>query len=173
MGKLIKNHWARLLILTSSICTSPSHRSLRHRQRQRPPPSLKSQKLTHPPDQIAAALEGFFWPKIFFDFLTKNLDGAVKPYPILQSINLLFGLLITCWEWPLPWIAGTWLHRSIHCRMVVYPMAAMSSVLLYQATNPAIYYCIGMGVWVWAYAEGEKVAKVPWTLPRRRSIGKV
>ena len=73
----------------------------------------------------------------------------------------------------MPWIAGTWVHRSIHARMVVYPMAAMSSILLYQATNPAIYYCIGMGAWIWAYAEGEQVAKVPWTLPKRRSVGKV
>lgn len=170
MGKLIKNHLARLLILVSSICKPPI-------PRQRPclpflPPSPNS-LLTRHQDQIAAALEGFFWPKIFFDFLTKNLDGAVKPYPILQSINLLFGILITCWEWPLPWIAGSWFHRSIHARMVVYPMAAMSSVILYQATNPAIYYSIGITVWVWAYAEGEQVASVPWTLPKRRSIGRV
>ena len=62
MGKLIKNHWARLIILTAALY------------------------------QCAAALEGFFWPKIFWDFLTKNLDAAVKPFPILQIINLLFGL---------------------------------------------------------------------------------
>lgn len=53
-------------------------------------------------------------------------------------------------------------------------MAAMSAVLLYQATNPAIYYCIGMGVWTWAFCEGEAVAKEAWTLPKRMSTsGKV
>jgi len=62
MGKLIKNHWARLIVLTAAVY------------------------------QVAAALEGFFWPKIFWDFLTKNLDVAVKPFPILQIINLLMGI---------------------------------------------------------------------------------
>lgn len=143
MGKLIKNHWARLIILTASV------------------------------HQIASALEGFFWPKIFFDFLTKNLDGAVKPVPYLQSINLLLGLLITAFEWPLPFIAGSPLHRSVELRLVVYPMAAMASVLLYQATNPAIYYCIGCVVLVWGYCEGEVICKEPWTLPRRERSGKV
>lgn len=171
MGKLIKNHLARLLILVSSIC-EPSFPPRQGPASNHALPSRASTDLLLP-DQIAAALEGFFWPKIFFDFLTKNLDGAVKPYPILQSINLLFGIIITCWEWPLPWIAGSWFHRSIHARMVVYPMAALSSVILYQATNPAIYYSIGIILWIWAYSEDEKVAAVPWTLPKRRSVGKV
>jgi hypothetical protein len=89
MGKLIKNHWARLIILTAAIY------------------------------QCAAALEGFFWPKIFWDYLTKNLDG------------------------------------SIVARLVLYPLSALVAVLLYQATNPAIYYCIGTGVYFWAFSEGE------------------
>jgi hypothetical protein len=125
MGKLIKNHWARLIILTAAIY------------------------------QCAAALEGFFWPKIFWDFLTKNLDGAVKPFPILQIINLLFGLFGVAWEWPLKPLAGTSLHRSIEARLVLYPLSALAAALLYQATNPAIYYCIGMGVYFWAFTEGE------------------
>lgn len=110
---------------------------------------------SEPPDQIAAAIEGFFWPKIFWDFLTKNLDGAVKPIPVLQSINLIMGLVITAWEWPLGILATTALHRSIEARLVVYPLAALSAALLYQATNPAIYYTIGIVVYFWAYSEGE------------------
>jgi hypothetical protein len=125
MGKLIKNHWARLIILTAAIY------------------------------QCAAALEGFFWPKIFWDFLTKNLDAAVKPFPILQIINLLFGLFGLAWEWPLKPLAGTSLHRSIETRLVLYPLSALAAALLYQATNPAIYYCIGMGIYFWAFSEGE------------------
>jgi hypothetical protein len=125
MGKLIKNHWARLIILTAAIY------------------------------QCAAALEGFFWPKIFWDFVTKNLDGAVKPFPILQIINLLFGLFGLAWEWPLKALAGTALHRSDEARLVVYPLSALAAALLYQATNPALYYCIGMGVYFWAFSEGE------------------
>jgi len=143
MGKLIKNHWARLIVMTASTY------------------------------QIASAFEGFFWPKIFWDFLTKNLDGAVKPIPILQIINLLFGILILAWEYPIKPIAGSAIHRSIELRLVVYPVAALAAALLYQATNPAIYYVVGMAVWFWAYSEGEIVVATPWSLPKRAQPGKV
>ena len=59
------------------------------------------------------------------------------------------------WEWPLGFIAGTAIHRSIEARLVVLPMAGLSAALIYQATNPAIYYVIGLGVYFWAYSEGE------------------
>jgi len=143
MGKLIKNHWARLIILTASIY------------------------------QIAAGIHGFFWPKIFWDFLTKNLDVAVKPLPILQTINLVMGLVMLAWEWPLGFIAGTAMHRSIEARLVLLPLAALAAALLYQGTNPAIYYTIGMGVYFWAYSEGEVVVAKPWSLPQRPRTGKV
>jgi hypothetical protein len=65
------------------------------------------------------------------------------------------GIVITAWEWPLGIIATTALHRSIEARLVVYPLAALSAALLYQATNPAIYYTIGIVVYFWAYSEGE------------------
>lgn len=104
---------------------------------------------------MAAAIEGFFWPKIFFDFLTKNLDGAVKPFPILQIINLLMGIIMVAWEWPLGFIAGSAMHRSIEARLVVLPLTALASALLYQATNPALYYTIALVVYFWAYSEGE------------------
>jgi len=138
MGKLIKNHWARLIILTAATY------------------------------QVAASLEGFFWPKIFWDFLTKNLDGAVKPFPTLQIINLVFGLLGLAWEWPLKFIADTGFHRSIECRLVVYPLSALAGALLYQGTNAALYYVIGMGVWFWAFCERESVCPEPWTVLKRQ-----
>jgi hypothetical protein len=106
-------------------------------------------------DQVAAAIEGFFWPKIFWDFLTKNLDVAVKPLPILQIINLVFGIFMFAWEWPLGFLAGSSIHRSIEARLIVLPMAALAAALMYQATNPAIYYTIALGVYFWAYSEGE------------------
>ncbi|KAI9788525.1 MAG: hypothetical protein M1816_006865 [Peltula sp. TS41687] len=118
--------------------------------------------------QVAAAVEGYFWPKIFWDFATKNLDGAVKPIPVLQTMNLILGLLTLAWEWPLKWIAGTSVHRSIEARLVVYSLSTLVAVLLYQATNPALYYLIGIGVYLWAFIEGEMVCETPWTLPRPR-----
>ncbi|KAI9848285.1 MAG: hypothetical protein M1837_000549 [Sclerophora amabilis] len=137
MGKLIKNHWARLIILTAATY------------------------------QVAAAIEGFFWPKVFWDFLTKNLDAVVKPLPILQVFNLIFGLIGIAWEWPVKFFAGTAVHRSIVGRLALYPLSALAAALLYQGTNPAIYYTIGMVVYFWAYSEGEMVCAQPWTLPKR------
>lgn len=145
MGRLIKNHWARLIILTAASCaSSPSLTD----KRQQPADNDTT-------DQVAAAIEGFFWPKIFWDFLTKTMDGAVKPMPILQTINLVFGLWLLAWEWPLGFIAGTVIHRSIEARLAFLPMSALAAILLYQATNAAIYQMIGLAVYFWAYSEGE------------------
>ncbi|MCJ1287263.1 hypothetical protein MMC26_006611 [Xylographa opegraphella] len=143
MGKLIKNHWARLIVLTAAAY------------------------------QILAAIQGFFWPKIFWDFATKNFDGAVKPVPILQILNLLFGILILAWEWPLGIVTHSVLHRSIELRLAVYPLSALVALLLYQGTNAGLYYLIGVGVYFWAFSEGEVVCPVPWTLPRRYMVSKV
>jgi hypothetical protein len=127
MGKLIKNHWARLIVLTAALY------------------------------QVMAALEGFFWPKIFWDFLTKNLDGAVKPFPVLQIMNLVLGFIGLAWEWPLAPIVRMLpgLHRSMEARLVVYPLSALAAVLMYQSTNAALYYIVGVVVYFWAYSEGE------------------
>ncbi|KAI0890046.1 uncharacterized protein GGS22DRAFT_7584 [Annulohypoxylon maeteangense] len=141
MGRLIKNHWARLIALTAAAY------------------------------QIAAALESFLWPKIFFDFLTKSLDGAIKPVPALQIINLILGVAIMAWEWPLGLIAGSAIHRSIEARLATYPLAALAAVLIYQGTNPAIYYVVAMVIYFVAYSEGEIVCAKPWTLPQRGRSG--
>jgi hypothetical protein len=125
MGKLIKNHWGRLIIM-SAACY-----------------------------QIGAAVEGFFWPKIFWDIFTKTLDPAVKPFPILQIVNLVFGIFMLCLEWPLSFIAGSAIHRSLEFRLSILPLFALAASLLYQATNPAIWYTIGMIIYFVAYSEGE------------------
>ncbi|KAF2006715.1 hypothetical protein P154DRAFT_223432 [Amniculicola lignicola CBS 123094] len=139
MGKLIKNHWARLIILSAAAY------------------------------QIASAFEAFFYPKIFWDFLSKNLDGAVKPIPALQIINLILGIVGLCYEWPLSFIAGSSMHRSIEGRLILYPLSALAALLIYQGTNAGLYYIVGMGVYFWAYSEGEIVCPQPWTLPKRGS----
>lgn len=127
MGRLIKNHWARLIILTAATY------------------------------QVAASIEGFFWPKIFWDFLTKNLDGAVKPFPFLQIINLVFAFIALAWEWPLAPLVRMLpgLHRSVEARMVFYPLSALACILMYQATNSGLYYLVGVVVYFWAFCEGE------------------
>jgi hypothetical protein len=127
MGKLIKNHWARLIVLTAATY------------------------------QVAASIQGFFWPKIFWDFLTKNLDGAVKPFPTLQIINLILAFVGLAWEWPLAPLVKMLpgMHRSIEARLVVYPLSALAGVLMYQSTNAALYYLIGVVIYFWAFCEGE------------------
>lgn len=35
------------------------------------------------------------------------------------------------------------------------PLAALAAALMYQSTNPAIYYVAGMAVLFWGYSEGE------------------
>lgn len=144
MGKLIKTHWSRLIILTAATY------------------------------QVAAGIEGYFWPKIFWDVLTKNLDGIVKPIPVLQSMNILFGIIGFAWEWPLPLVIRFFpgLHRSVEARLVVYPLAALVALLLYQGTNAGLYYLIGVGVLFWGFSEGEGIAPVPWTLPKRPELGR-
>jgi hypothetical protein len=39
--------------------------------------------------------------------------------------------------------------------MLWLPLCSLSAILLYQATNPALYYLIGTIVYFWAYCEGE------------------
>jgi hypothetical protein len=131
-------------------------------------------------------VEGYFWPKIFWDFITTTLDPAVKPIPVLQSINLAFGLILLAWEWPIGFLAGSSLHRSLEARLAFLPMTALAAALLYQGTNAAIYQVIGLGVYFWAYSEGEvclilksvfgwmnadwgtqMICAKPWTLPKR------
>jgi hypothetical protein len=143
MGKLIKNHWARLIILSAAACKLTWDLDR---------PFLYLHYLT---DQIVAAIECFFWPKIFWDFLTRTLDGAVRPVPALQIINLLLGLAMLALEWPLNFVAGSALHRSLEFRLAILPLTALSAALIYQGTNAAIYYLIGMVVYFWGYSEGE------------------
>ena len=141
MGKLIKNHWARLIIMSAAACKLTSLSSPEH-------------QLTILIDQIVAAIECFIWPKIFWDFLTHTLDGAVKPIPALQIINLVMGLAMIGLEWPLTFLAGSALHRSLEFRLAILPLTALGSALIYQGPNAAIYYLIAMVVYFWVYSYG-------------------
>lgn len=118
-------------------------------------PATTTNLTNTPADQVVAAIEGFFWPKIFWDFITLALDPAVKPAPILQIINLLMGIGMFALEWPLPLLAGSGFHRSLEVRLALLPLTALAAVLIYQGTNAALYYLIGMMVYFWAYSEGE------------------
>lgn len=59
------------------------------------------------------------------------------------------------WEWPLSFIAGSSIHRSLEARLAFLPLTALASLLLYQGTNAGLYYLVAMVVEFWAYSEGE------------------
>lgn len=58
-------------------------------------------------------------------------------------------------EWPLGFVAGSALHRSLEFRLAIIPLTALAAALMYQGTNPALWYMIGMVVYFVAYSEGE------------------
>ena len=50
---------------------------------------------------------------------------------------------------------------------MLYPVNALVCLLLYQSTDAALYYLIGIALYSWAFVEGEQICAVPWTLPPR------
>ncbi|KAH6658639.1 hypothetical protein BKA67DRAFT_513618, partial [Truncatella angustata] len=98
--------------------------------------------------QVAAAIQGFFWPKIFWDFQTRIMDILVTPLPILQVINLVCGVVVILWEWPWRPATAISFHRLIYSHILVLMIAALPAWLLYQGTNAAIYYHIGMALYL-------------------------
>jgi hypothetical protein len=126
MGKLIKNHWARLIVLSAAVF------------------------------QIAAAIEGFIWPKIFWDFSTTKLDVLVRPVPYLQNCNLSMGLTTVAFELPLfKFVARSPWHRYILPRVVGYMVTGVVALLLYQTSEAGVYYLIGTGLYLWGFLCGE------------------
>ncbi|KAK8859526.1 PRO41 protein [Apiospora arundinis] len=134
-------------------------------------PSWHDSSYCRPPlvHHVLAAVQAFIWPKVFWDFLTTRLDASVAPVPILQVVNLLCALALLALEWPAPALAGTAIHASLALRIVVLPLAALLAVLLYQATNAALFYLIGMGLYAWGYSSWETIC-VPGDGPRRHII---
>jgi hypothetical protein len=125
MGKLVKNHWARLVVLFAAAV------------------------------QVGGSIEGIFWPKVTWDFFTNSLTCLVKPVPVLQIVNLVLGILVLAWEWPLPFIAGSMMHRSIHARLIMYSICASISISLYQSHNSILYYGLAICGYASALSDNE------------------
>jgi len=68
---------------------------------------------------------------------------------------MVLAILTFAYEWPLKYIAGSKIHTSLEARLLWLPLVCLSSVLLYQATNAALYYLIATGIYFWAFCEGE------------------
>jgi hypothetical protein len=65
------------------------------------------------------------------------------------------GLLMIAWEYPLGFVAGSGIHRSLEARLAALPLFALAAVLTYQGANAGLYYVVAMVVYFWAYSEGE------------------
>jgi hypothetical protein len=89
--------------------------------------------------------------------LTKRFDGAVKPIPILQIINLILNSFVLVWEWFLEFLANTSFHGSIKARLLYLPFPTLTAVFLYQGLNPAIYYFIDTFIYFWVAITGENI----------------
>ncbi|KAI1192390.1 hypothetical protein F5X97DRAFT_317514 [Nemania serpens] len=126
MGRLAKAHLARLITLTAAWY------------------------------QLAAAVQGFIWPKILWDFLTDSLDIFIAPIPILQLVNLFCAALALGLEWPFYPLAGSYLHESVQFHIVVCIINLFPAVFLYQGTNAALYHAVGAAIYTWGYYDGEK-----------------
>lgn len=62
-------------------------------------------------------------------------------------------------------MAGAYLHRSIEARLLALPFAILASSLMYQSTEAAIFYMVGLGVYWVALGEGEtSIGNEAWTL---------
>ncbi|KAK3377445.1 PRO41 protein [Podospora didyma] len=133
MGRLTMSHWARLVTMSAAGY------------------------------HILAAIQGFSWPKIFWDFSIKALDPLVRPVPVLQTVNLLAGLAMLALELPLRLVAGSSIHRSIGFRLAVLPLVALPGILLYHATNAVAYYSVAEVIYFSAYKRREVITPEPWT----------
>jgi hypothetical protein len=79
----------------------------------------------------------------------------VKPVPILQIINLLFGISALAFEWPIKPLSSLKLHSSIEFRLMMLPLLALAAVVMYQSTNAALYYLVAEAVYFCAFYDGE------------------
>ena len=79
----------------------------------------------------------------------------MKPFPYLQIINITCGAAILALEWPLRYLTKFFFYRHLETRMFASLFAVFPALLLYQATNAALYYLIGIAIYIWGYKEGE------------------
>ena len=67
-------------------------------------------------------------------------------------------------EWPLRSLTKFALYSHLEIHIFASLVAVFPAILLYQATNAALYYLIGIAMYIWGYSEGE-VCSLPYLLP--------
>ncbi|KAI0027819.1 hypothetical protein K488DRAFT_60357 [Vararia minispora EC-137] len=149
MGKLVWHEYARLVTISASCYT------------------------------VWASIWAFVYRKFFWDFVNGTLrnPGGLQPAkqdaifitlivkaPVIPIFSMLIGFCIIAFEYPVPWIKGTSIHRSFIVRIVALLVQAILAILWYQAplmdarlqgTNGAIWSLAAAFCWGRAILLGE------------------
>jgi hypothetical protein len=140
MGKLVWHEYARLVTITASCYT------------------------------VWASMWAFVYRKFFWDFVNGTLrnPGGLQPAkqdavfitlivkaPVLPIFSMIIGLCIIAFEYPVPWVRGTSIHRSFVVRIVALIIQAFIAILWYQGTNGAIWSLAAAFCWGRAIMLGE------------------
>jgi len=140
MGKLVWHEYARLITIVSSCYT------------------------------VWASLWAFVYRKFFWDFVNGTLrnPGGLQPAsqdgifitlivkaPIIPIFSFLIGVSIVAFEYPVPWVKGTSIHRNFVVRIIALLIQAVLAILFYQGTNGAIWSLTAAFCWGRALMLGE------------------
>lgn len=140
MGKFIWHEHARLVTLTASCYT------------------------------VWASMWALVYRKFFWDFVNGTLrnPGGLQPAkqdaifitlivkaPVLPIFSMIIGFSIIAFEYPLPWVRGTAIHRSFVVRIIALLVQALLAILWYQGTNGAIWSLTACVLWARALSVGE------------------
>jgi hypothetical protein len=121
---------------------------------------------------VWAGFFGLVYRKFFWDFVGGTLrnPGGLQPpassalfvsmivkAPVIQSLSIVLAVMIIALEYPLPFLKGTMMHRSIVRRIPLLLMQAFLAILYYQGTNGAIWSLLAAGAYTRAVAHGEQM----------------
>jgi hypothetical protein len=93
-----------------------------------------------------------FWPKVLWDFASSRLDVLVRPFPYLQAANILCGCLGLLHVIARALFQHQKLLYAPALTVALYSMNGAAAILLYQGTNAALYYLIGIVIFLCSYA---------------------
>jgi len=117
-----------------------------------------------------AGFWGLFYRKFFWDFIGGTLrdPGGIQPspkveifitlivkVPLIQMLAIGMAFMMILLEYPLPYLKGTAIHRSLTLRVLMLILQASLAGLFYQGTNGAIWSLIAAVCYTRALILGE------------------
>jgi len=129
MGNFIWHDWARFVAISASVYL------------------------------IWAAIWGILYRKFFFDFIDRTYTSGTPPLPVpnvryksilefivrvpvVQVVAMIMGFVTLAFEYPAPFLKGTFMQRNFTFKTVFLVFQAMTSVLFYQGTNAFLWSLI-------------------------------